>query len=43
MSLEATHDLSITDLLHVLSEKLALECTKLRETALPPIPEISAP
>ena len=36
MSLETAHDLSISDLLCVLNEKLGLECTRLRETPLPP-------
>ena len=43
MSLKATRDLSIADLLHVLSEKLDLEYTSLRETALPPKSVVSAP
>jgi hypothetical protein len=50
MCLEAARDLSIADLLHVLSEKLGLECTKLQDTPLPPAvspaslePEVSAP
>ena len=36
MSLEAARDLSITDLLHVLREKLEQEYTRLREVRLPP-------
>ena len=43
MSLEATRDLSFTDLLRVLSDKLDLECTRLRETALSPKLVVSAP
>ena len=35
MSLEAAYNLSISDLLRVLSEKLGLESSKLRETSLP--------
>ena len=31
MSLEATYDLSIQDLLRVLNEKLSLECTRIQE------------
>ena len=37
MSLEATRDLSIPDLLCLLNEKLGLECTRLQETPLPPL------
>ena len=38
MSLEATHDLSIQDLLRALNEKLGLECARLYETTpLPPL------
>ena len=33
---EAVHDLSIPDLLHVLSEKISLEGARVREIALPP-------
>jgi hypothetical protein len=36
MSPEAIHDPSIPDPLHVLNEKLDLECTRLRETRLSP-------
>jgi hypothetical protein len=36
MSLEAARDLSVTDLLHMLCEKLEQEYTRLRETRLPP-------
>ena len=36
MSLKAAHDLSISELLNELSEKLGLESTRLRETYLPP-------
>jgi hypothetical protein len=36
MSLEAVRDFSIIDLLRALSEKLDLECTRLRETRLAP-------
>ena len=36
MSLEITRDLSLPDLLHMLNEKLGLECTRLRDTALLP-------
>ena len=35
MSLEAAYNLSISDLLHVLSEKLGLESSKLRGISLP--------
>ena len=35
MSLDATKDLSISDLLCLLREKLDAECAKLRETPLP--------
>ena len=38
MSLEAALDLSIPELLRVLSEKLGLECTRAREIRLPPVP-----
>lgn len=34
--LESASDLSISDLIRVLNEKLGLACTKLRETSLPP-------
>ena len=37
MSLEAARNLSISDLLHLLNEKLGLEYTRLRETHLPPV------
>ena len=37
MSSEAAHDLSISDLLRLLNEKLSLECVRLRETRLPPV------
>lgn len=37
MALEAARDLSVQDLLRVLNEKLGLECTRLRETPLPPV------
>ena len=46
---EAARDLSIPDLLRVLSEKLHLECTRLRKTHLPVVsaaelePEVSVP
>jgi hypothetical protein len=45
MSLEAARDLSIADLLRVLSDKLGLEYTRLQGTWLPPAlePEVSAP
>jgi hypothetical protein len=43
MSLKAARDLSIADLLRVLGEKLDLEYTRLRETALPPKSVVSAP
>jgi hypothetical protein len=43
MSLEAARDLSFTDLLRMLIEKLDLEYTRLRETALPPKSVVSAP
>jgi hypothetical protein len=50
MSLEAACDLSFTDLLRVLSEKLGREYTRLQGTRLPPAvsaaslePEVSAP
>ena len=36
MSLEATRDLSIPDLIRVLNEKIGLEFTMLRNTSLPP-------
>jgi len=36
MSLEAARGLSILELLHVLNEKLSLECTKL-QYPLPPV------
>ena len=35
MSLEAARNLSVLDLLHVLNEKLGLECDKMRETVPP--------
>ena len=35
MSSDATKDLSISDLLRLLSEKLDVECARLRETPLP--------
>ena len=48
--MEAARNLSILDLLRVLNEKLDLECTRLRETRLPPVvstaslgPEVSIP
>ena len=37
MPLEAACDLSISDLLHLLKEKLDLECTRLQESPLPPL------
>ena len=37
MPLEAARDLSIPDLLHVLREKLSLECARLREAGLAPV------
>ena len=37
MSSQAAYDLSIPELLHVLSEKLGLEFTRTRESRLPPI------
>ena len=43
MSLEAARDLSFTDLLRMLIEKLDLECTRLRETALPPKSVVGGP
>jgi hypothetical protein len=42
MSLEAARDLSFTDLLLMLTEKLDLECSRLRETVLPPKSVVSA-
>lgn len=40
MSPEAAHNLSIRDLLRVLSEKLGLECTRIRD--IPPSHVVSA-
>lgn len=37
MSLEAARDLSIEDLLHVLNEKIGLECTRVLGIPLPPV------
>ena len=36
MSLESARDLSLPDHLRVLNDKLGLECTRLRETGIPP-------
>ena len=42
MSLETAKDLSVSDLLRLLGEKLDVECTKLRENPLSPsLPAIS--
>ena len=38
MSLEATLNLSIPELLRALNEKLGLECTRARGIRLPPVP-----
>ena len=40
--LKAARDLSIPDLLRLLNEKLGLECTRLRETPLPPLASVAS-